>query len=154
MDMNQVNLVGRLTSDPEMTYVGAKETPLCKFRLAVNRRRGENRAVAFLDCDSWGRVAEIISEFTQKGSELRVSGYLRQDTWKDDNDNNRSKIVVVAEDISLGSRPREGGSGGVESEPSAKKPSRDTSRGRGKRKASASSSKTPFSEGNDLKPVW
>jgi single-strand DNA-binding protein len=154
MDMNQVNLVGRLTADPELTHVGAKETPLCKFRIAVNRRRGENRAVAFLDCDSWGRVAEIVAEYTQKGSELRVSGYLRQDSWKDDNDNNRSKIVVVAEDISLGARPRESGADSSESSAPREKTTRDTSRERGRKKAAAGKTGAPFKEGNDLDPVW
>jgi single-strand DNA-binding protein len=154
MDMNQVNLVGRLTADPEFSHVGAKETPLCKFRLAVNRRRGENRAVAFLDCDAWGRVAEILAEYTQKGSELRVSGYLRQDSWKDDNDNNRSKLVVVAEDVSLGARPRETTSAPDLDQEPAKSAPRKPSRTRERQKTSAKKADTPFKEGNDLKPVW
>jgi len=154
MDMNQVNLVGRLTADPEFSHVGAKETPLCKFRLAVNRRRGENRAVAFLDCDSWGRVAEIIAEYTQKGSELRVSGYLRQDSWRDDNDNPRSKLVVVAEDVSLGARPRETTATSEAQEAPAKPAERKTTRTRGRKKATAGKADAPFKEGNDLDPVW
>ena len=154
MDMNQVNLVGRLTADPEFSHVGAKETPLCKFRLAVNRRRGENRTVAFLDCDAWGRVAEILSEYTQKGSELRVSGYLRQDSWKDDNDNNRSKLVVVAEDVSLGARPRETTSTSEAEGGSAKPASHTPSRTRDRKKATAGKADAPFKKGNDLDPVW
>ena len=154
MDMNQVNLVGRLTADPEFSHVGAKETPLCKFRLAVNRRRGENRTVAFLDCDAWGRVAEILAEYTQKGSELRVSGYLRQDSWKDDNDNNRSKLVVVAEDVSLGARPRETTSTPEAEGVSAKPASRTPPRSRVRKKATAGKADAPFKEGNDLDPVW
>jgi single-strand DNA-binding protein len=154
MDMNQVNLVGRLTADPEFSHVGAKETPLCKFRLAVNRRRGENRTVAFLDCDSWGRVAEIISEYTQKGSELRVSGYIRQDTWRDDNDNPRSKLVVVAEDVSLGARPRETTSTPESEDASVKSAPRKTPRARERKRAAAGKADAPFKEGNDLDPVW
>jgi len=154
MDMNQVNFVGRLTADPELKRVGAEDTPLCKFRLAVNRKRGENRQVTFLDCDAWNRVAEIISEYTQKGSELRVTGWLRQDTWTDSDDKKCSRMVVVAEDVSLGARPREPGSDGSQQQSSDAPASRSSDRGRGRKKAAAGKGDAPFKEGNDLPPVW
>jgi single-strand DNA-binding protein len=154
MDMNQVNFVGRLTADPELKRVGKEDTALCKFRLAVNRKRGENRQVTFLDCDAWNRVAEIIAQYTQKGSELRVTGWLRQDTWTDTNDNNRSKLVVVAEDVSLGARPRDAESDESHEQSDDVATSRNTDRSRSRKRAVAGRTDTPFKEGVGDAPMF
>jgi single-strand DNA-binding protein len=155
MDMNQVNFVGRLTVDPELLHVGKDNTPLCKFRLAVNRKRGENHQVTFIDCDAWHRVAEIIAQYTQKGSELRVTGWLRQDTWTDANDNKRSKHIVVAEDVSLGARPRDATTTDESYEQSDNvAASRNNDRDRGRKKAVAGRTDTPFKEGVGDAPMF
>ena len=36
--MNNVVLIGRLDADPELRYLPGNGTPVCKFRLAVDRK--------------------------------------------------------------------------------------------------------------------
>lgn len=107
---NKVTLLGNLTRDPEL-----RTTPngrsVASFSLAVNRSwRGADgqtqEAVDFFDCVAWGKAGEIISQYTQKGRALLVSGRLQSRSWEQDGQK-RSKVEVVVEDfnfISDGSR--------------------------------------------------
>ncbi|QEO06670.1 single-stranded DNA-binding protein [Bacillus paralicheniformis] len=67
--MNRTVLVGRLTRDPELRYVGDGK-PVVSFTLAVNRtfknQNGETEA-DFINCVAW-RNAENIAKFLKKGS--------------------------------------------------------------------------------------
>ena len=60
--MNNVVLVGRLTKDPELRYVGEKNNALTNFSLAVDRGykslQGENK-VDFINIEVWGKQAEV-----------------------------------------------------------------------------------------------
>ena len=70
--MNSVNLVGRLTNDPEIKFT-PQGISVCNFCLAVN----ETKEVAyFIDCVAWRNVAENISKFFKKGSMIGLSGSL------------------------------------------------------------------------------
>ena len=108
MNTNVVVLVGRVVKDPEIKQIGEKGTSLCKLTLAINHKRGDNEEVAFVDCEAWGKSAEILGEYLRKGSLLSVSGRLRQDKWEKEG-KNYSKLLVVVNDFSLGPRPSDSG---------------------------------------------
>lgn len=107
---NKTILLGNLTRDPEL-----RTTPngrsVASFSLAVNRSwknaNGQTQeAVDFFDCVAWGKAGEIISQYTQKGRALLVSGRLQSRSWEQDG-HKRSKVELVVEDfnfISDGSR--------------------------------------------------
>lgn len=67
--MNNVVLVGRLTKDPELRYVGEKNNALTNFSLAVDRgyknSQGESK-VDFINIEIWGRQAEIFVPIWQR----------------------------------------------------------------------------------------
>ncbi len=101
MDLNVVTLVGRLTRDVELKYVGANNMAVAEVGLAVNGRgKGDDRETSFVDVTFWGKTAEILAEFTHKGSLIGVSGRIKQDRWEKDGEK-RSKITVVAENLQL-----------------------------------------------------
>ena len=59
---NIVIETGRLTADPELRYTG--ETPLCKFRIAVDRpkKKGADKPETdFFNCTAWNHNAEFIN---------------------------------------------------------------------------------------------
>jgi single-strand DNA-binding protein len=39
--------------------------------------------VCFVDCEAWGRTAEIANEYLKKGSQVCLEGRLKLDTWDD-----------------------------------------------------------------------
>jgi single-strand DNA-binding protein len=113
---NRVLLLGNLTRDPQLKYLPS-QTPVAEFGLACNRKfktaQGEDREeVLFVDCSAFGRQAEVINQYCQKGRPLFVEGRLKLDTWEDKNGGGkRSKLTVVVENFQLlGSR--DGGQGG------------------------------------------
>jgi single-strand DNA-binding protein len=89
--MNSVNLVGRLTKDPELSE--RKDTKVCDMRLAVNGR-GETSPL-FIDVATFNKQAEACARFLGKGSQVSVSGSLRLAEWTSDGVK-RSKHSVLA----------------------------------------------------------
>jgi single-strand DNA-binding protein len=110
---NQVTLIGNLTRTPELRYL-PKGTAVCRVSLAINRKwrteAGEEREeVTFVDCDAWGKTAELIAAYCQKGEPLFVTGRLKLDTWKDKTTNeDRSRLGVVIEQMQF-LRPKSAG---------------------------------------------
>lgn len=115
---NRIVLVGNLTRDPQLKYLPS-QMPVVEFGLAVNHkfkgRDGNDREeVLFIDCSCFGKGAEIINTYCQKGKQLLVEGRLKYDTWEDkQGGGKRSKHSVVVDNFQfLGSRNDGGGGGG------------------------------------------
>nr|MDP9175989.1 single-stranded DNA-binding protein [Planctomycetota bacterium] len=112
--VNRVILVGNLTRDPQMKYLPS-QTAVVEFGLAMNRKfrtaTGEDREeVCFVDCSAFGRQAEVINQYCQKGKLIFVEGRLKLDQWEDkQGGGKRSKLTVVVENFQFLSGGREGG---------------------------------------------
>lgn len=72
--MNQVALVGRITRDP--SFVGTGATPRCNFSIAVDRPyiKDKERVTDFFDCVAWGKTAEFVGKYLEKGRLVAVTG--------------------------------------------------------------------------------
>lgn len=108
--------MGNLTRDPELR-VTPGGLSICKMGLAVSRQfttqAGESREeTAFVDVDAFGKQAEIISKYMQKGRPILIEGRLKLDQWENNAGEKRSKLSVVMESFQfVGSRSdNEGGS--------------------------------------------
>jgi single-strand DNA-binding protein len=115
-NFNKVLLMGNLTRDIELRHTSGNQA-VANMGLAVNRRYksgdGEMREeTTFVDCEAWGRTAETMAKYLQKGRPVFIEGRLKLDTWQDKNDGtNRSKLRVVVENFQF-IDSREGGGGG------------------------------------------
>jgi single-strand DNA-binding protein len=93
--MNSVNLVGRLTKDPELRYT-PNGVAVANFTLAVNRPwtddNGE-RDADFIQCVVWRRTAEVTADYTKKGSQVGIQGRIQTRTYEND----EGKTVYVTE---------------------------------------------------------
>ncbi|HYO08126.1 MAG TPA: single-stranded DNA-binding protein [Tepidisphaeraceae bacterium] len=116
---NKVLLMGNLTRDPQLKYLPS-QTAVAEFGLACNRKfrtaNGEDREeVTFVDVTAFGKQAEVINQYCQKGKALFIEGRLKYDTWDDKNGGGkRSKLTVVIENFQFvgGRDGAEGGGGG------------------------------------------
>lgn len=83
--LNRTVLVGRLTRDPDLRYVGDGK-PVVSFTIAVNRtfknQNGETEA-DFINCVAWRNTAENISNHLKKGSMAGVDGRLQTRSYDD-----------------------------------------------------------------------
>src|SRR5258705_1879751 len=127
-NFNKVILAGNLTRDPQLRYLPS-QTAVVDFGLAVNHRwrtpQGEDREeVLFIDCSAFGKMAETINKYCQKGKPILVEGRLKYETWDDkESGGKRSKHKVIVDGFQfLGGRdgaPAGGsgaGAGGEETE--------------------------------------
>ena len=95
--MNQINLIGRLTADPELRYT-PNGTPVVTFRLAVRRNRKNQNGeyeTDFIDCVAWQKSAEIIANNMNKGNMFGVSGRLQVREYEYEGQRRRAYEVVV-----------------------------------------------------------
>lgn len=103
-NFNKVILLGNLTRDPELR-VTPKGTAVCQFGMAVNRvyRSGDEtqEETTFVDLEAWGKQAEIISKYVNKGNPLFVEGRLKFDSWESKEGEKRSKLKVIVENMQL-----------------------------------------------------
>ena len=116
---NKVLLMGNLTRDIELRSLPSGQQ-VGNVGLAVNRRwRDPNtnemrEEVTFVDCEAWGKTAEVMAKFLSKGRPVFIEGRLKLDTWQDKNDGtNKSKLKVVVESFEfVDSKGGEGGGQG------------------------------------------
>lgn len=120
-DINNTILVGRLTrtisDDPKDS--GHLQTGLSyiKFSIAVNSSKknesGKYEDVPnFFDVQAYGKLAENLKPYLQKGTQVVIKGSLKQERWEKDGKTN-SRIVVNADDIQLiGGKGKQGDSSG------------------------------------------
>lgn len=82
--MNTVNLIGRLTKDPEVRYsTGANQTAVARFTLAVDRERQEDEA-DFISCVTFGKSAENMEKYMSKGRKVAVIGRIQTGSYEKD----------------------------------------------------------------------
>jgi single-strand DNA-binding protein len=96
--MNKSILMGRLTKDVELSYIGAENTAKASFTIAINRRFAKNNEVDFIPCTAWGKNAENIQKFFSKGNMINVVGAIRVDSWENDEGKRVYKTYVNVEE--------------------------------------------------------
>ena len=102
MNFNKIILAGRLTRDPEMTYLPTNQTPVTAFGIAVNRKwKGQDgqkkEDVMFIDCRIFGKQAETFKQYMSKGKAILIEGRLQLDRWEDQSGQKRSKHLIIVE---------------------------------------------------------
>jgi single-strand DNA-binding protein len=96
--MNSVNIVARLTRDPELRAT-AGGTSVCSLSVAVNEKYKDAEHVSYLDIDTFGTLADNCALYLTKGRQVAVSGRLRQERWEQQDGQKRSKVKIIAHDV-------------------------------------------------------
>ena len=95
--MNKVELLGRMTKDIELKK-GKNDNIYGVFTLAIPRK--ENKEITdFIDCIAFGKLAETIKTYTEKGNRLIVTGSIHFDKYQDKDGNNKTSINVIVDDF-------------------------------------------------------
>lgn len=122
---NQVILMGNLTRDPELRQIPSGQS-VCSFSLALNRSyKGSDgewqEATDFVDIVAWGPLGERVAQYVTKGRQVLVSGRLQSRSWEQDGQK-RSKLEVVALDVTFLGGRGEQPAGDIDQTPAAEKP--------------------------------
>tara|TARA_A100000171_G_C2135617_1_gene149954 strand:- start:2884 stop:3216 length:333 start_codon:yes stop_codon:yes gene_type:complete len=102
---NKVQLIGNLGDDPEIKVL-ENGTKLAKFSLATNDKyknaKGEKvEETQWHNLVAWGKVAEIVEQYTSKGKQIAIEGKLQYNTYEDKEGNKRYSAEIKVNEILL-----------------------------------------------------
>ena len=98
--MNKVELVGRLTKEPELKLT-SNQTQVCNFTVAVDRRFKDangQRQADFINCIAWKQTAVFIQKYFHKGNRIAVVGSIQTRSYDDQNGQKRFVTEVVVDE--------------------------------------------------------
>lgn len=83
--MNKVELLGRLTRDPEIRYSqqSQQQLAIARFSVAVNRRvsSDQQQTADFISCVAFGKAAETIERYFHRGNQIGVVGHIQTGSY-------------------------------------------------------------------------
>jgi len=98
--MNKVIEMGRLTRDPEISSSNSG-TKFARFSIAVDRRfkkEGEPDA-DFFNCTAFGKIAEFVEKYLQKGTKVLVAGRLQNNNYTNKEGQKVYDVRIIVEEI-------------------------------------------------------
>ena len=125
---NQVILMGNLTRDPELRQIPSGQS-VCAFSLALNRSYKDSsgewqEATDFVDIVAWAQLGERVAQYLSKGRRCMVVGRMQSRSWEQDGQK-RSKVEVLATDVTFLDGRGPESSGDSDSKPAPKASKKD-----------------------------
>lgn len=126
-DLNNINIVGRLTKDAELKFTNSG-FQITTMSLASNRSVKKQdqwiEEASFFDLKLLGNRGESLAQYLTKGTQLAVNGEIVQERWEQEGQK-RSKIVIMVNNIQLLGGNKDNSNGGNQS--SYQKPQQNNS---------------------------
>ena len=102
---NHVQLIGNVGQEPTVTNLESGKK-VARLSLATNENYKNGKGEKQTDTNwhtivAWGKVADIIEKYAEKGKEIGIVGKLKTRTYTMDDGNQRYVTEVVADEILL-----------------------------------------------------
>lgn len=102
-DNNSVSINGRLVREAELRF-STNGTAILKFSIAVNRsvKKGDKweDEASFFDCTFFGKMAESVNKYLDKGKQVSIIGELVQNRWEKDGQTH-SKVEIIVNKLQI-----------------------------------------------------
>lgn len=95
--INKVHLIGNLTKDVDLRYT-KHNTPVASYTIAINSRYGEMQETDYINITTWGKTAEFVAKYFQKGNPIAITGRLKNKNYESNGVKHYS-MEVVTEDV-------------------------------------------------------
>ena len=98
---NLVQLIGRLTKDPEIAETDSGKK-VCNVNLAVQRNFKNSEGIYeadFIRCSLWDEIATRACEYCHKGDLVAVRGQLRTSSYVDDKEEKKYSVEVIVDKL-------------------------------------------------------
>jgi single-strand DNA-binding protein len=102
---NRVRLIGNTGGDPEVLTLDSGKK-LAKLTLATNESYIDTKGEKVTETQwhhltAWGKTAEVIEKYVNKGKELAVEGKITYRTYEDKNGDKRFSTEIVVDELLL-----------------------------------------------------
>jgi len=106
--LNKVMIIGNVGREPELRFTSTGK-PVTSFSVAVSRRwvdsKNERREeTEWFNVVAWGNLAEICSQYVNRGRQVYVEGRLQTRSWDDDQGQRQYRTDVIASEVTILSR--------------------------------------------------
>ena len=108
--MNKVILIGRMTKDAEVRH-GDSDNVFARFSLAVERKYkkdGDDQTADFINCVAFGKTAEFLEKFGQKGVKFAAEGRIQTGSYNNKDGNRIYTTDVVVENLEFAESKKTG----------------------------------------------
>lgn len=106
MSFTKITVLGNLTKSPELRYT-PKGNAVCTFNIAVNERERDTKTgelterVNFFKATAWGKQAEAVAAYFERGSEIYVEGKFKPEIWTDKDGKERTTFGIQVTDFNF-----------------------------------------------------
>lgn len=105
--LNNVNLVGRITADPEVKTIDTKKGSMSVVNFSVyNEIHYGDKRSGFFNCHAFGVTADTIGKYLKKGDPISITGHLTQRNFEDKNGEKRSVIEISVDRLEFVPAPK------------------------------------------------
>lgn len=86
--VNKVIAIGNLGSDPDSRFLPSGQQ-VTNFSIAASERWTDKQTgevkerTEWINCECWGKLAEICAQYLTRGSQCYIEGKLQTDKWED-----------------------------------------------------------------------
>lgn len=94
--MNKVILTGRVCKDIDLKFLAGSGNAVSKFSIAVNRQFKRDEA-DFINCVAFGKQAETIAQYFQKGDPIAIVGRIQTGSYETQDGTKRYTTDVIVE---------------------------------------------------------
>jgi len=113
MNLNKCFVLGNCVDAPELRSTQSGQQ-VATLRVATNRvwtgaDKQRQQATEFHSVVLWGRLAEIASQYLQKGSLVLIEGRIQTRSWDGNDGVKKYRTEIVAESMQLGPKGTGGG---------------------------------------------
>ena len=98
--MNAVNIIGRLTKDPEIRKT-QDGTTICNLRIAIDDSHSKDDRTDFINVTVFGAQGDVCEKYLRKGFLCGVTGRLRSDVYTDQEGIKRYPVTLTADRIQM-----------------------------------------------------
>lgn len=99
--MNSVNLIGRITKDPELKQVG--QNVCASFSVAVDRNYKDDNGttpVDFINCIAWNTHANFLGKYVRKGDNISIVGRIQTRAYQTQSGETKTIVEVLVNEVS------------------------------------------------------
>lgn len=104
MDLNKVMIIWRATNNLQVKTIESSWTPVVNFTVATNRKFKNKDGNVLEDaeyhrCVAYGKGAEVLGKYLNKGKRIYIEGRLRTRKWQDSEGVERFSTEIIVDNF-------------------------------------------------------